>query len=44
MVAIDASTSGAQLLAAAAILLAAGYSAGPLIVKHRLVDLDARRP
>ncbi len=43
LVGVDASGSARSLLAAGAILLAAvGYSAGPLILKRHLADLDPR--
>jgi drug/metabolite transporter (DMT)-like permease len=43
LVGIDVAGSGAELLGAGAILVAAvGYSIGPMLVKHRLGGLDAR--
>lgn len=43
LVGIDVSGSATQLLAAAAVLLAAvGYAAGPMILNRHLLDLDAR--
>jgi drug/metabolite transporter (DMT)-like permease len=43
LVGIDVAGNGAELLGAAAILVAAvGYSIGPMLVKHRLAGLDPR--
>ncbi len=43
LVGIDVAGSGAELLGAAAILVASvGYAAGPMILNRHLLDLDAR--
>jgi drug/metabolite transporter (DMT)-like permease len=43
LVGIDVAQSRQQLLGAGAILIAAvGYAIGPMLIKHRLVGLDAR--
>ena len=44
LVGIDVAGSGAELLGAGAILVAAvGYAIGPMLVKHRLDGLDPAR-
>jgi drug/metabolite transporter (DMT)-like permease len=43
LVGVDVAGSGAQLLGTVAILIAAvGYAIGPMVVKHRLGELDPR--
>ena len=43
LVGIDVAGNGAELLGTAAILVAAvGYAIGPMVIKHRMADLDPR--